>query len=53
MLPVFLFLLILLLLHDLIILDSFDKGVVVSGVVGQLAMRQPDGVRSDTVQEIL
>ena len=53
MLPVFLLFLVLLSLNDLIFLDGFDEGVVVAGVVRQLALGQPDSVGGHTVQEIL
>jgi len=52
-LPVFLLFLVLLSLNDLIFLDGFDEGVVVAGVVRQLAVCQPDGVGGHTIQEIL
>ena len=52
-LDVILLLLILLLLNDFILLDSLAEGVVVTGVVGQLLLGQPDDVCAHTVQEIL
>ena len=53
MLPVFLLLFVLLLLDHLVVLNGLDEGVVVAGVVRQLALGQPDSVGGHTVQEIL
>ena len=52
-LDVILLLLILLLLDDFILLDGFAEGVVVTGVVCQLLLGQPNDVRAHTIQEVL
>lgn len=52
-LDVILLLLILLLLDDFILLDCLGEGVVVTSVVGQLLLGQPDHVCAHTIQEIL
>lgn len=52
-LNVILLLLILLLLDDFILFDGFAEGVVVTGVVRQLLLCQPNDVRAHTIQEVL
>ena len=52
-LDVILLLLILLLLDDLILLHCLAEGVVVTSVVSQLLLSQPDDVRAHPVQEVL
>ena len=52
-LDVILLLLVLLALDDLILLHRLAEGVVVTRVVRQLLLRQPDDVRAHPVQEIL
>ena len=53
MLDVGLLLLVLLLLHDLVVADSLLEGVVVAGVVGEPALREPDDVGAYAVEEVL
>ena len=52
-LDVILLLLVLLLLNDFILLDSFAEGIIVTGVVCQLLLGQPNDVRAHTIQEVL
>lgn len=52
-LNVILLLFVLLLLNDFILLDCFAEGVVVTGVVRQLLLGQPNDVRAHTIQEVL
>ena len=52
-LDVILLLLILLLLDDLILLHCLAEGVVVTSVVSQLLLSQPDDVRAHPIQEVL
>mmetsp|Transcript_22868 Transcript_22868/g.53363 ORF Transcript_22868/g.53363 Transcript_22868/m.53363 type:complete len:560 (-) Transcript_22868:232-1911(-) len=52
-LDVVLLLLVLLGLNNLVLGNSFLEGVIVTGVVGQPLLREPDDVVAHTVQEIL
>lgn len=52
-LDVILLLLVLFLLNDFILLDSFAEGIIVTGVVCQLLLGQPNDVRAHTIQEVL
>lgn len=52
-LDVILLLLILLLLNDFILLDCLAEGIVVTGVICQLLLGQPNDVCADTIQKIL
>ena len=53
MLDVILLFLILLLLNDFILFDSLAEGVIVTSVVGQLLLGQPNDVCAHAIQEIL
>ena len=53
MLDVVLLLLVLLHLHDLVLGHRLDKGVVVTRVVVELLMGQPDDVGTDSIEEVL
>ena len=44
---------VLLLLNNVVFFNSLDESIVVTGVVRQLLLRQPDDVRAHTVQEVL
>mmetsp|Transcript_38342 Transcript_38342/g.90937 ORF Transcript_38342/g.90937 Transcript_38342/m.90937 type:complete len:555 (-) Transcript_38342:297-1961(-) len=52
-LDVLLLLLVLLLLDDVVLGDRLLEGVVVAGVVVQLLLGEPYGVRADAVEEVL
>ena len=53
MLDVILLLLVLLLLDDLILLNCLAECVIVTSVVGQLLLGQPNDVGAYTIQEVL
>lgn len=52
-LDIILLLLILLLLDDLILTYSLDEGIVVTSVVCELLLGQPDDMRTYTIQKVL
>lgn len=52
-LDVILLLLVLLVLDDFVLLDCLAEGVIVTGVVGQLLLGQPNDVCAYTIQEVL
>ena len=53
MLDVILLFLVLLLLDNLILLDSLAKGVIVASIVRQLLLGQPNDMCAHSIQEIL